>query len=185
MTRKYLFYVFPIRKDSFKKDFYLMTWFSFDSLSSFIWVGIEIVSRALGAIFSSTHITWVGKKIVTEQSSFYDSPPLDNILLFNPMRSGQNNTVVSGPDIFRTSGKFELLDRILPKFKETGHRILMFCQMTQLMTILEDYFIWRDFSYLRLDGATKSEDRGELLRKFNEPGKQEERKVKQWPHAKE
>uniref|UniRef100_A0A8D8VA57 ATP-dependent helicase brm n=2 Tax=Cacopsylla melanoneura TaxID=428564 RepID=A0A8D8VA57_9HEMI len=85
---------------------------------------------------------------------------------------GQNNTVVSGPDVFRTSGKFELLDRILPKFKETGHRILMFCQMTQLMTILEDYFIWRDFSYLRLDGTTKSEDRGELLRKFNEPGSQ-------------
>ncbi|XP_017301972.1 ATP-dependent helicase brm isoform X3 [Diaphorina citri] len=82
---------------------------------------------------------------------------------------GQNNTVVSGPDIYRTSGKFELLDRILPKFKETKHRVLMFCQMTQLMTILEDYFIWRDFSYLRLDGTTKSEDRGELLRKFNEP----------------
>lgn len=39
--------------------------------------------------------------------------------------------------------------------------------MTQLMTIMEDYLGWRHFKYLRLDGTTKSEDRGDLLRKFN------------------
>lgn len=76
---------------------------------------------------------------------------------------------VTGPDLYRSSGKFELLDRILPKFKETGHKVLMFCQMTQLMTVLEDFLNWRGFTYLRLDGSTKSEDRGELLRKFNHP----------------
>lgn len=38
------------------------------------------------------------------------------------------------------SGKFEILDRILPKLKEFNHRVLLFCQMTQLMTIMEDYF---------------------------------------------
>lgn len=41
--------------------------------------------------------------------------------------------------------------------------------MTQLMTVLEDFLNWRGFTYLRLDGSTKSEDRGELLRKFNHP----------------
>jgi SWI/SNF-related matrix-associated actin-dependent regulator of chromatin subfamily A protein 2/4 len=41
--------------------------------------------------------------------------------------------------------------------------------MTQLMTIMEDYLGWRGFSYLRLDGTTKAEDRGDLLRKFNSP----------------
>lgn len=71
------------------------------------------------------------------------------------------------PDIYRASGKFELLDRILPKLKSTNHRVLLFCQMTQLMTIMEDYLSWRGFGYLRLDGTTKAEDRGELLRKFN------------------
>ncbi|KAK9499007.1 hypothetical protein O3M35_003529 [Rhynocoris fuscipes] len=76
---------------------------------------------------------------------------------------------VSGPDLYRVSGKFELLDRILPKLKATGHRVLLFCQMTQLMTIMEDYLSWRGFMYLRLDGTTKSEDRGDLLKKFNNP----------------
>jgi SWI/SNF-related matrix-associated actin-dependent regulator of chromatin subfamily A protein 2/4 len=42
--------------------------------------------------------------------------------------------------------------------------------MTQLMTIMEDYLSWRGFMYLRLDGTTKAEDRGDLLKKFNDPG---------------
>ena len=53
--------------------------------------------------------------------------------------------LVSGPDLYRTSGKFELLDRILPKLKHLNHRVLLFCQMTQLMTIMEDYLNWKSF----------------------------------------
>lgn len=82
--------------------------------------------------------------------------------------AGMHTDTVSGPDIYRASGKFELLDRIFPKIKRSGHRILLFCQMTQLMTILEDYLAWRGYKYLRLDGTTKSEERGEMLREFNE-----------------
>ncbi|XP_026323567.1 ATP-dependent helicase brm isoform X2 [Hyposmocoma kahamanoa] len=81
---------------------------------------------------------------------------------------GTGGGVVSGPDLYRVSGKFELLDRVLPKLKTTGHRVLVFCQMTQCMTIIEDYLSWRGFQYLRLDGMTKAEDRGELLKKFND-----------------
>lgn len=55
-------------------------------------------------------------------------------------------------ELYRASGKFELLDRILPKLRATNHRVLLFCQMTSLMTIMEDYFAFRNFLYLRLDG---------------------------------
>jgi len=84
--------------------------------------------------------------------------------------TGMHTDVVTGPDIFRASGKFELLDRIFPKMKRSGHRILLFCQMTQLMTILEDFLSWRGYKYLRLDGTTKSEERGEMLSQFNAKG---------------
>ncbi|CAH8660906.1 unnamed protein product [Schistosoma haematobium] len=77
-------------------------------------------------------------------------------------------TQVEGKILYRSSGKFELLDRILPKLKCCGHRVLIFCQMTSLMTIMQDYFDYRNFRYLRLDGTTRSEDRGELLVKFND-----------------
>lgn len=81
---------------------------------------------------------------------------------------GMPSDVVTGPDVYRSSGKFELLDRIFPKIHRSGHRVLLFCQMTQLMTILEDYLNWRSYKYLRLDGTTKSDDRGDMLTKFNE-----------------
>ncbi|XP_033111192.1 probable global transcription activator SNF2L2 [Anneissia japonica] len=80
---------------------------------------------------------------------------------------GLSGSMIQGPDLYRVAGKFELLDRILPKLKRTKHRVLLFCQMTNLMTILEDYFAYRGFRYLRLDGSTKADDRGELLKVFN------------------
>ena len=71
--------------------------------------------------------------------------------------------------LWRVSGKFELLDRILPKFKATGHRVLMFFQMTQIMNIMEDFLLFRKMKYLRLDGTTKADDRAALLKQFNAP----------------
>jgi len=50
-------------------------------------------------------------------------------------------------DLYRASGKFELLDRILPKLKATGHKCLLFCQMTALMTIMEDFLYYRGFNF--------------------------------------
>ncbi|VDO88756.1 unnamed protein product [Heligmosomoides polygyrus] len=76
---------------------------------------------------------------------------------------------VSGTDLYRVAGKLELLDRILPKLKATGHRVLMFCQMTTMMTIIEDFFNYRKWKYLRLDGSTKPDERGQLLELYNAP----------------
>ncbi|KAJ4868441.1 putative ATP-dependent DNA helicase CHR12 [Raphanus sativus] len=73
------------------------------------------------------------------------------------------------PEIVRASGKFELLDRLLPKLRKAGHRILLFSQMTRLIDILEIYLTLNDFKYLRLDGTTKTDQRGLLLKQFNEP----------------
>lgn len=84
--------------------------------------------------------------------------------------NGYPGGIANGPELFRVSGKFELLDRILPKLASCGHRSLVFCQMTQCMTILEDYLNWRQIPYLRLDGTTKADDRSELLRIFNAKG---------------
>jgi ATP-dependent helicase STH1/SNF2 len=71
--------------------------------------------------------------------------------------------------IWRTAGKFELLDRVLPKFQVTGHRVLMFFQMTAIMDIMEDYMRYKGIQFLRLDGSTKADDRSELLKEFNAP----------------
>ncbi|NXC22212.1 SMCA4 protein, partial [Corythaeola cristata] len=73
---------------------------------------------------------------------------------------GFTGGIVQGLDLYRASGKFELLDRILPKLRATNHKVLLFCQMTSLMTIMEDYFAYRGFKYLRLDGECLCRARG-------------------------
>eukprot|EP00850_Spirogloea_muscicola_P024018 SM000424S15771 [mRNA] locus=s424:17992:24037:+ [translate_table: standard] len=72
-------------------------------------------------------------------------------------------------DMVRASGKFELLDRLLPKLQQSGHRVLLFSQMTRLIDILEEYLEWKGMKFLRLDGNTKTEERGTLLASFNAP----------------
>ncbi|KAJ5908520.1 hypothetical protein N7495_001202 [Penicillium taxi] len=90
--------------------------------------------------------------------------------VFEPVEDQMNPSRMTNDLLWRTAGKFELLDRILPKFRATGHRVLMFFQMTQIMNIMEDFLRMRGLKYLRLDGSTKSDDRSDLLKVFNEPG---------------
>jgi ATP-dependent helicase STH1/SNF2 len=89
--------------------------------------------------------------------------------VFDEVENQMNPLSVSNDLLWRTAGKFELLDRVLPKYQKTGHRVLMFFQMTAIMDIMEDYLRYRGVSFLRLDGTTKSDDRSDLLREFNAP----------------
>ncbi|KXJ94385.1 SNF21-like protein [Microdochium bolleyi] len=89
--------------------------------------------------------------------------------VFDEVENQMNPLSTSNDLLWRTAGKFELLDRVLPKYKATGHRVLMFFQMTAIMDIMEDFLRYRGIQYLRLDGTTKSDDRSDLLRIFNAP----------------
>lgn len=87
--------------------------------------------------------------------------------VFDEVEDLMNPSRITDRNLFRVSGKFELLDRILPKLKAMDHRVLMFFQMTQVMDIMEDYLRWKGLTYLRLDGHTKADDRTEMLTTFN------------------
>ncbi|KAI8372913.1 SNF2 family N-terminal domain-containing protein [Radiomyces spectabilis] len=89
--------------------------------------------------------------------------------VFEEVERTINPFQLSNELLYRTSGKFELLDRLLPKLKATGHRVLIFFQMTQIMDIMEDFCLYRGHRHLRLDGSTKSDDRSRLLKEFNAP----------------
>lgn len=89
--------------------------------------------------------------------------------VFDEVEQAVNPRHVNNELLYRAAGKFELLQRILPKFKATGHKVLMFFQMTQIMTIMEDFLAMQGYAYVRLDGSTKAEDRTDLLKKFNAP----------------
>ncbi|VUC24766.1 unnamed protein product [Clonostachys rosea] len=64
-------------------------------------------------------------------------------------------------------GKLQVLDGLLRKLQAGGHRALIFTQMTKVLDILERFLNIHGHKYLRLDGATKVEQRQILTDRFN------------------
>ncbi|KAK9828376.1 hypothetical protein WJX81_001254 [Elliptochloris bilobata] len=69
-----------------------------------------------------------------------------------------------------TSGKMVLLDKLLRRLKETGHRVLIFSQMVRVLDIISDYMRLRGFQHQRLDGSTPAGARHQAMEHFNAPG---------------
>lgn len=67
------------------------------------------------------------------------------------------------------SGKMALLDRLLKRLQAQGSRVLIFSQMSRLLDILEDYCVFRDYKYCRIDGSTAHEDRIAAIDDYNKP----------------
>ncbi|RKU40629.1 swr1 complex component [Coniochaeta pulveracea] len=64
-------------------------------------------------------------------------------------------------------GKLQALDKLLRRLQAGGHRALIFTQMTKVLDILELFLNIHGHKYLRLDGATKVEQRQILTDRFN------------------
>lgn len=64
-------------------------------------------------------------------------------------------------------GKLQELSHLLRQKKLGGHRVLIFTQMTRILDILEIFLNFHGYLYLRLDGATKIEDRQYVTERFN------------------
>lgn len=64
-------------------------------------------------------------------------------------------------------GKLQALDKLLRRLQSGGHRALIFTQMTKVLDILEQFLNIHGHKYLRLDGATKVEQRQILTDRFN------------------
>ena len=61
------------------------------------------------------------------------------------------------------SGKLARLDALLQELKAGDHRCLIYFQMTRMMDLMEEYLIYRQYKYLRLDGSSKLEDRRDMV----------------------
>lgn len=68
------------------------------------------------------------------------------------------------------AGKMIMLDKILERMKKQGSRVLIFSQMSRVLDILEDYCVFRDHKYCRIDGSTAHEDRIAGIDEYNKPG---------------
>lgn len=91
-------------------------------------------------------------------------PPL-GLLISAP----QDQTPVSSMQVPPTkrlildSAKLARLDVLLRELKAGGHRVLLYFQMTKMMDLVEEYLIFRQYRYLRLDGSSPIGDRRDMV----------------------
>ncbi|EIW66702.1 hypothetical protein TREMEDRAFT_34561 [Tremella mesenterica DSM 1558] len=61
------------------------------------------------------------------------------------------------------SAKLARLDELLRELKAGGHRVLLYFQMTRMMDLAEEYLIYRQYKYLRLDGGSPIGERRDMV----------------------
>uniref|UniRef100_A0A674MVS8 Chromodomain helicase DNA binding protein 9 n=1 Tax=Takifugu rubripes TaxID=31033 RepID=A0A674MVS8_TAKRU len=69
----------------------------------------------------------------------------------------------------QSAGKLVLIDKLLPKMKAGGHKVLIFSQMVRCLDILEDYLIQRRYLYERIDGRVRGNLRQAAIDRFSKP----------------
>ncbi|XP_036127933.1 chromodomain-helicase-DNA-binding protein 1-like isoform X2 [Molossus molossus] len=73
-----------------------------------------------------------------------------------------------GDHLIEASGKLHLLDKLLAYLYSRGHRVLLFSQMTHMLDILQDYMDYRGYSYERVDGSVRGEERHLAIKNFGQ-----------------
>jgi superfamily II DNA or RNA helicase len=81
----------------------------------------------------------------------------------------QNVKFANLSTLVQASGKMVLLDKLLPKLKQEGHRVLIFSQFRLMLNILEDYLVLKGFSYERVDGTVTGKKRQAAIDKYTNP----------------
>lgn len=77
------------------------------------------------------------------------------------------NGMYEGNSLVKSSGKLMLLQKMMRKLKEGGHRVLVFSQMTKMLDLLEDFLENEGYKYERIDGGVTGNMRQEAIDRFN------------------
>ncbi|KAH9321135.1 hypothetical protein KI387_015774, partial [Taxus chinensis] len=78
-----------------------------------------------------------------------------------------NNVHEAYRQLLEASGKLHLLDKMMLKLKEQGHRVLIYSQFQHMLDILEDYLSYKKWSYERIDGKVSGVERQIRIDRFN------------------
>ncbi|KAG7754590.1 hypothetical protein KL911_002029 [Ogataea haglerorum] len=122
---------------------------------------------------------FVTPKVVTQNTLDLEIPEriqneIRQLKLDNPFHQAQTKLAITFPDkslLQYDCGKLQKLASLLQELIPKGHRVLIFTQMTKVLDILEKFMNYNGYKYMRLDGATKIEDRQLLTERFNKDPK--------------
>ena len=102
-------------------------------------------------------------------SNEYSHHLLENGLmtpLFYQMEGYTQIELPSFERLISDCAKLKKLDELLKKLIAEDHRVLIFCQMTRMLDILEEYMSKKKYTYFRMDGSTQIADRRDMINEF-------------------
>jgi len=88
-------------------------------------------------------------------------------------RANEKENVAEGDFLAKASGKLVLLDKLLPRLRVEGHRVLIFSQFKIMLDILEDYLDARKMKFERIDGSITGHKRQQAIDRFQAPSTEE------------
>nr|CAD2185658.1 unnamed protein product [Meloidogyne enterolobii] len=83
-----------------------------------------------------------------------------------PEKSEEERHVIG---LISSSGKVVLIDKLLPKLRADGHRVLLFSQMVRVLDLLEEYFNIKGYPFERIDGNIRGSERQAAIDRFSKP----------------
>lgn len=80
-----------------------------------------------------------------------------------------HNRAVLHRNLVDASSKFQLLELMLPKLQERGHRVLIFSQFLKQLDLVEDFLDGLGMQFQRLDGNVGTLEKQKRIDAFNAP----------------
>ena len=94
----------------------------------------------------------------------------NHLFLLNGVESEFRRThgvgVAEGDFLVMGSGKLILLDKLLPRLKVEGHRVILFSQFKIMLDVVEDYLRARGMNFERIDGSITGNKRQQAIDRF-------------------
>ena len=83
-----------------------------------------------------------------------------------------SNEAISHKGLVEASSKLRLLEIMLPKLQERHHRVLIFSQFLDMLTIIEDFLDGLGLIHQRIDGSMSSMQKQKRIDEYNAPDSQ-------------
>ena len=81
-------------------------------------------------------------------------------------------TKLFAEQLVKSSGKMVLMEKLLQKLFDGGHKVLIFSQMVRVLDLLEELLKIKRYRYERLDGSTSSSSRAHAVERFGRKSSQ-------------
>uniref|UniRef100_A0A8D9A723 Chromatin-remodeling ATPase INO80 n=3 Tax=Cacopsylla melanoneura TaxID=428564 RepID=A0A8D9A723_9HEMI len=115
-------------------------------------------------------IVWYGSpslaSLYTSRNNYFTRPQTGGLMAATPKRGWSNISIPDKLTLVYDAGKLSVLDELLKRLKASGHRVLIYSQMTKMIDLLEEFMVYRKYRYMRLDGSSKISERRDMVADF-------------------